>query len=142
MKQFLLLSASVFLISCSGRMHKSTDASLLNATWLVESVNNQELGIDPEKDGLEAPRLKIEVEEMKYSGNDGCNQFIGGLIKLDQNKLKFGIAAVTRKMCIEMAVPDLIHTSLPQVSSYELKGQILRLFNANGDEVMLLKMAI
>lgn len=140
MKQFLLLSTCIFLISCSGPKQKSTDQHLLLKTsWLVVSVNEQELSIDPEKDGLDIPRLEILVEEMKYSGSDGCNQFMGGLIELDENKLKFGIAAGTRRMCMEMAIPDLINSNLPLVNSYELNEEVLRLFDADGNEVMLLK---
>lgn len=143
MKQFLLLSTCVFLISCSGPKQKSTDQHLLlKASWLVVSVNEQELSIDPEKDGLEIPRLEILMEEMRYSGSDGCNQFMGGLIELDENTLKFGIAAGTRRMCMEMAIPDLINSSLPLVNSYEIKEDVLRLFKANGDELMLLKKAL
>lgn len=106
------------------------------------SVNEQELSIDPEKDGLEIPRLEILAEEMKYTGSDGCNQFMGGLTELDENKLKFGIAAGTRRMCMEMTIPDLINLSLPLVNSYEIKGDVLRLFETNGNELMLLKKAL
>jgi len=41
---------------------------------------------------------------MDYSGtaskqSDGCNNFMGGLVVLDDEHLKFGIAAGTRRMC-------------------------------------------
>ena len=90
----------------------------------------------PENDGIDIPRLEIVASEMKYTGSDGCNNFMGGLVVLDDEHLKFGIAAGTRKMCMEMKIPDQFNERLPLVNSYLIKKQVLYLLNADGEQVM------
>jgi heat shock protein HslJ len=72
-------------------------------------------------------------------GNDACNQYNGGIIELDDQTIRFGIAAGTRMMCMDMRIPDLFNASLPKVNTWEIKENKLKLFDANGKEVMVLK---
>ena len=137
MRLFLLISASLILLSCNVSTQKETDQRpLLNASWLLVSINGQDISIDPEKDGLKTPSLEISVNEMKYTGTDGCNQFMGSLTALDEEILKFGLSAGTRMMCMDMAIPDEFNKTLGLVFSYEIKDQTLHLLNENGEELM------
>jgi len=140
MRTLLLITASLFLISCKAPTKKETDQRpLLNASWLLVSINGQDISIDPEKDGIEIPSLEINVNEMKYSGTDGCNRMMGSLSELDEKVLKFGVAAGTRMMCMEMTIPDEFNKTLGLVFSYEIEDQTLLLLNENGVELMRFK---
>jgi heat shock protein HslJ len=140
MRLFLLISASLILFSCNASTQKQTDQRpLLNDSWMLVSINGQNISIDPEKDGIKTPSLEISVSEMKYTGTDGCNQYMGSLTELDEEVLKFGLAAGTRMMCLDMAIPDEFNKTLGLVFSYEIKDQTLSLLNENGEELMQLK---
>ena len=140
MRTLFLISVSLILISCNTPAQKETDQRpLLNDSWLLVSINGTVISIDSEKDGVETPGLEISVSEMKYTGTDGCNRMMGSLTELDEEVLKFGIAAGTRRMCMEMAIPDEFNRCLPLVNTYKIKDQTLHLFNENGEEILLLK---
>jgi heat shock protein HslJ len=140
MRLFSLISASLILFSCNASTQKQTDQRpLLNDSWMLVSINGQDIGIDPEKDGIKTPSLEISVSEMQYTGTDGCNQIMGSLTELDEEVLKFGLGAGTRMMCMEMAIPDEFNKTLGLVFSYEIKDQTLSLLNENGEELMKLK---
>jgi len=139
MKYLIIILAGVFLIACSGTASKqSNQAELLNDTWVLVSIGGEEIHIDPENDGIETPRLEIIASEMKYTGSDGCNNFMGVLVILDDEHLKFGIAAGTRRMCMEMKIPDQFNQSLTLVNSYKLTRQVLYLYSADGVQILQL----
>ena len=60
-------------------------------------------------------------------------------IELDESAIRFGIAAGTRMMCLDMKIPDLFNTTIPEVVSWRIKETRLQLYNAGGKEVMQLK---
>lgn len=140
MKQLTLAITLVLLISCNrdASRHKN-QTMLLNETWQLVSIQGEALNIDSEKDGLEFPNLAFDVVEMKYHGSDGCNRIFGGITELDEKHLKFGIGAGTRRMCLEMDIPDQFNKILSTVFFYKLKGQTLLLLNEDGDRVMVLE---
>ena len=139
MKYLIIILAGVFLIACSGTASKqSNQAEILNDTWVLVSIGGEEIHIDPENDGIETPRLEIIASEMKYTGSDGCNNFMGGLVVLDDEHLKFGIAAGTRRMCMEMKIPDQFNQSLTLVNSYKITRQVLHLYSADGVQILQL----
>ncbi len=136
-RHLIIILVSISLVACSGTASKQSDQpELLNDTWVLVSIGGEKIHIDPDKDGIEAPRLEIVASEMSYTGSDGCNNFMGGLVVLDEKHIKFGIAAGTRKMCMEMKIPDQFNQSLTLVDSYLIKKQVLHLFNADGMQVM------
>lgn len=111
----------------------------LHDIWIVSSLEGKE--IKPGTDGLlpELPRLEIRVDEMKYYGNDGCNNLTGGIIELDDSTLKFGVAAGTRKMCRNMQIPDQFNPILQEVASYKINNRKLFLYDIKGEELMQLQ---
>ena len=118
-------------------LQKREDPSFrLNDNWKVLWLKEENIPSAPE--GISPPRLEIRVGELRYMGNDGCNNFTGGIIELDETTIRFGIAAGTRMMCPEMHVPDLFNSTLPEVLSWEIKENMLHLFDAGGREVMRL----
>ena len=109
----------------------------ISASWTAIEINGEVL--QTKADGKVLPQLEINVGEMRYMGNDGCNNFNGGIIELDESIIRFGISAATRMMCMDMEIPDLFNTSLPEVLNWEIKENKLYLRDADGNEVMLLK---
>ena len=109
----------------------------INHIWVADLIQGESLELGT--DGITLPRMEINVGEMRYMGSDGCNNFNGGLIELDEHTIRFGIAAGTRMMCMNMKIPDLFNTTLPEVTSWKIKENRLHLFDADGKELMQLK---
>lgn len=119
-------------------LEKRQDLKLrINDIWVAIEIKGEIL--PSEEDSISFPQLEINVGEMRYMGNDACNNYNGGIIELDDQTIRFGIAAGTRMMCMDMKIPDLFNTSLPEVLTWEIQENKLQLFDANGKEVMLLK---
>lgn len=136
MRTFLFLFVLAFFVSCSGG--RKQDRKLqLNDIWVAEHIREEALV--ETKPGSTLPRLEINVGDMKYTGSDGCNNYNGGIIELDEHTIRFGIAAGTRMMCEDMKIPDLFNTTLPEVMNWEIQENNLYLFDADGKELMQLK---
>jgi len=120
-------------------LEKRQDLKLrINDIWVAIEIKGDSLLTDA--DSITLPQLEINVGDMRYMGNDGCNQYNGGIIELDDQIIRFGIAAGTRMMCMDMKIPDLFNASLPEVISWEIEENKLKLFDADGKEVMVLKL--
>ena len=119
-------------------LEKKEDIKLrINDTWVLVKLKEETL--QPAKEGISAPLLEINVGEMSYMGKDGCNNFTGGIIELDEQRIRFGVAAGTRMMCQEMRIPDLFNITIPEVAGWEIIEEKLRLSDADGRELMQLK---
>jgi heat shock protein HslJ len=110
----------------------------IQGAWSLLRIKENELPVLTE--GYATPRLEIRVGDMSYLGNDGCNNYMGGLMELDEQSIRFGVSAGTRMMCENMEVPDLFNASLSGIRTWEIKNERLHLFDAEGKEVMLLKL--
>jgi heat shock protein HslJ len=108
----------------------------INDIWVAIKIKGEPILAD--KEGISTPQLEIHVGEMRYMGTDGCNNYHGGIIELDEHTVRFGVTAMTRMMCEEMKIPDLFNTSIPEIMAWEIKENQLHLFDAEGKEVMLL----
>lgn len=118
-------------------LEKRQDLRLrINEIWIAIKIKGENLAAEG---GHSHPQLEINVGEMRYMGNDGCNQYNGGVIELDEQSIRFGIAAGTRMMCEDMRIPDLFNTSLPDVSSWVIEENQLKLFDRDGKELMVLR---
>lgn len=109
----------------------------INDIWEVTEING--LDLQAEVVDISQPRLEINVGEMRYMGNDGCNNYNGGIIELDDKGIRFGIAAGTRMMCMDMTIPDLFNSSLPEVRSWKRIENGLIFLDAHGKEIMKLR---
>lgn len=116
-------------------LEKREDMKLrINYSWELFKVN--EVIIEAGTGGISTPLLEINAGEMRYLGNDGCNNFTGGIIELDDQRIRFGIAAATRMMCQDMTVPDMFNASLPEITAWQIKENKLYLLSNEGKEVM------
>lgn len=139
MRYLLFTLITSILLSCSGgdKTDQQDRELKVNDSWIPIVINQESLLADT--DGLSLPTLEINVAEMLYSGSDGCNNFNGGIVELDKKIIRFGVAAGTRMMCMDMNIPDLFNRTLPEVMTWEIKKEKLHLFDADGNELMQLK---
>lgn len=113
------------------------DAKLrLNDIWALEGIQGEKLVL---ADGDRRPQLEIQLRDMRLMGNDGCNGFFASINHLDDEKITFGPIGSTRMLCHPMVLPDRFNQQLNNVSGYVLNGLKLRLFNAEGEELLLFR---
>jgi len=118
---------------------KKDERLVVNDIWVLETLNNKSVQWISSEGQPSPPQLEIKVGEMKYKGTDGCNNYMGGIIELNESAIRFGLAAGTRMMCQEMEIADLFNSTLPEVRSWETKNNQLHLFGEQGNELMQLK---
>ena len=111
----------------------------LNHSWVLLQI--KAVDVQAAAASTAAPRLEIHVGDMRYMGNDGCNNFTGGIIELVKHRIRFGVAAGTRMMCPDMSIPDLFNSTLPDVLSWEINDKMLHLFDVDREELMQFKKA-
>lgn len=69
----------------------------------VQSIPVYQGGV---KEGVYSHGVEISFDGDGYSGTAGCNNFFGDMETLADGRVKFGIAAMTRKMCIDNEVME------------------------------------
>ncbi len=151
MKPLLVIISAVIMISCGVSKQENTNPQvyldnstldqklLLQDNWVVESIRGKRLNDNPNILPEKLPQIDIDVMEMKYSGNDGCNNFFGAIIDLDASVIRFGVGAGTRMACEHMEIPQLFNQALPSVAFYSLEKLTLTLIDEQGEELIELK---
>lgn len=116
-------------------LKKEADPKLrLNDIWVCSTLLGKEVT------SSEKPiTLEIHLKDRRIMGNDGCNNFNGGIETVGQDILKLGPVMGTRMMCQEMEMPDNFNMALYKVEKYEIKDMTLYLYCEEGNELMTLK---
>jgi uncharacterized lipoprotein YbaY/heat shock protein HslJ len=113
---------------------RHSQAALENTYWKLTRLGSQpaELGA-----GGRDVFLTLVPEGRRIRGFSGCNQFLGGY-QLDGQRLTFRQMARTQMACVEgMEQEDTFLKALEATASWEIRGEHLELYNAQG--VMLLR---
>ena len=100
----------------------------LNDIWAVTRVG--ELTID--KSTLQIPQLEISIKSMQIMGNDGCNNFRGSIEILNESMMKFGPIMSTKKLCLDMTIPNAFNANISDVRSFKRESLKLTLFDKDG----------
>jgi heat shock protein HslJ len=82
------------------------------------------------------PRLEINTAEMKFFGNDGCNDYFGGIRELTESKISLGNIGTTRKMCPDMEMPGRYQNAISKIEAYAFDKQYLILSDSAGNELL------
>ncbi|MCA0133318.1 META domain-containing protein [Winogradskyella alexanderae] len=83
------------------------------------------------------PRIEFNTTDMKFYGNDGCNEYFGTISKLSEEKITLGNVGSTRKMCPEMEFPQRYINALKNIDNYKFTDDnILVFFNKDEEEVL------
>lgn len=116
-------------------LEKKQDPKLaIHDIWAATHINGEAIS-----NTSDTPTLDINTTEMRISGTNGCNNYSGPIDTLNANTFELGAVASTRKMCMDMAVPDRFDKAMGTVSSYKKEGLTLSLLNADGIEVLRFK---
>lgn len=99
--------------------------------WTLATLNG-----NPLNRMVTLPTLRLDLTEMRVSGNDGCNDYTGEIKAITDTRLTFGTIGATRKMCRDMQVPDAYTRALNQVVSYRMQDDLLVLQNETGEEIL------
>ncbi|WP_340114632.1 META domain-containing protein [Maribellus mangrovi] len=114
---------------------KGTEAKiLLNDIWVAEVVEGEAIN-----DEGKAPRLEINSTELTVSGTDGCNNISGKISTLTNSELVFGMLVGTKKMCMDMNIPDKFNKLIPQVRGYKITNMKLSLSDEQGEVLIIMK---
>jgi len=114
---------------------KGTEAKiLLNDIWVAEVVDGTAVA-----DQGKAPRLEINSSTLEVMGTDGCNSLSGKISVLSNTELVFAPLAVTRKMCLDMTIPDKFNEAILKVRSYKISNLKLTLLDEQGKVLVVLK---
>ena len=134
MKLFAALLMTALLVGCGSSDMKDGDITLSSHDWSVTQIGAMDVTDVPDAN---RPLLKFDAETYKASGVAGCNNFSCNYkIAEKENILTFGLMAITKMACEHGKVESAFTKALEHVSSMELKGDRLILFDASGVEVL------
>ena len=111
----------------------------LHDIWVLKKINGKEIPGDrfPEKG---PPSFEFFVEENKVSGHAGCNNFNGGFYRTGIDILHFGQFAMTRMMCPDMELEDIIAKSVAgQPMKYKIRDMNLILTGYDDTKLEFIK---
>ncbi len=116
-------------------LEKKQDPKMaLNDIWTVTKINNSAIGKT-----RQIPSLEINISKMQVSGTDGCNNFTGDIKNITARNIEFGPIASTRKMCMDMTIPNAFNKALNASVSYKKEALSLTFFDTEGNETLTLK---
>ncbi|MFW5444511.1 MAG: META domain-containing protein [Methylococcaceae bacterium] len=78
-------------------MAKQDEKLRLHDIWVLETISSKQLNL---KGSQKRPRLEMNLQKMRVSGNDSCNNFFGTIEHIDQNTIVFSSIAVTRNFAL------------------------------------------
>lgn len=135
------------MISCGSQKdiveENKAPGSLLNNVWQLTSIDQRPIG-----ETQKIPQIEFQLEENRFSGNDGCNQVSGSIEDVNNKRIKFGPMMGTKMACIDMSVPDKFVIAMASVRSYGIivasisgvgtqkPSKYLELFNAEDKMVL------
>lgn len=104
---------------------------LLQGNWIVARLNEQPLNRK-----VVVPTLSLQLDNMQFSGNDGCNSYMTNISKLTTTEIQIGNIASTRKACIKDNVSDAYYKALTNIHSYQVDTQKLQFLDKDGNSLV------
>ncbi|MDO6760147.1 DUF4377 domain-containing protein [Tamlana sp. 2_MG-2023] len=104
----------------------------LHDIWAATHINGNTI----DNSQTEVPNLEINITKMMIFGTDGCNSYSGSIKTLTENTIDFGPIIMTRKMCMNMEVPDAYTKAISNAISYKREGLTLYFYDANNNETL------
>lgn len=104
---------------------------ILNDIWVAKRIYQNSTN-----DMETLPQMEINLAKMKVLGNNGCNNFNGGIDLITASDIHFGNMASTRKMCVNMEIPNLFDKAMYASTTYKLDGTTLTFFDKKNKETV------
>lgn len=118
-------------------LEKIQDPKLaIHDIWVTTHINGEEI-----TDKTNLPTLEINTTKMQAFGTNGCNNYTGQIKNITSEAIEFGAIASTRKMCMDMTIPDSFDKAFNNISTYKKEDLNLSFYNEAGDEVLRFKKA-
>lgn len=103
----------------------------IEGNWTATSISGQEI-----MDILAIPTLSIDLQKMQVSGMNGCNNYTGEITRVTESILELGAIASTKKMCLDMSIPDSYDQALNSIVTYKLMNGELVFMDKDGARVL------
>ncbi|MGB0851321.1 MAG: META domain-containing protein [Bacteroidia bacterium] len=131
-----LLALSACTMNKDTTENENNSINKINDIWVLTELNGNSFDNTSMR---KHPTLEVHIAENRVVGNDGCNNFFGGLEKLTEDELKIGMLAGTKMMCPNIQLSNAFTTALQSTTSYKIEEMQLHLYDADGEEIVILK---
>ena len=129
----VVFATIIFAVACSSSKKVSKSATALaQNNWQLYSIGTSQASAS---EGGKMPSLSFDAQNMKVSGNAGCNNFTG-TFKVDKEKLSFGDVASTKMACPDMVTEGNFLSALSKTATFSMYQEKLVLKDANGTQLM------
>lgn len=117
-------------------LEKNPDSRFeLNGKWEAISILNEPINLSDVEEGGKIPALEFMIEEMKFAGNDGCNNIFGPIDELGNETIEFGLVGSTMMFCAE-DLDKNYKQEFDKVKRYKIEGNQLILLDSEGAELL------
>ena len=124
----LILSAAVlvFCLNACGNAKKNS-AQLADKYWKLTELNGA-----PVEEGQSAkePHIILDNQNLRLSGNAGCNVITGAYQLTKPGKITFLPIAATQMMCLNMEIENQFLKIFESVEGYTINGDVLTFVDA------------
>jgi len=104
---------------------------ILNDIWVPNRIYQ-----NPINNKKTFPQMEINLSKMQVFGNNGCNNFNGKIKHITSSNIQFGNFASTRKMCLDMSIPDLFDKAMNASASYKIENTVLTFYDRENNETI------
>lgn len=119
-------------------LEKKEDSRLqINNVWILEKIKEEKVLLDKKNTRNKIPQIEFDLAAKQVKGNDGCNNFFGGIKNISPEILELTPLASTKMACLETDIPDKFNAALALVSNYKIENSTL-IFLDTRDEVLLI----
>lgn len=126
-----VLFLTVFLISCESKtsaLPSQGNKDITGKTWKLIELNGKPIVLKSQKNN---PYFKLNMADMRYEGNAGCNGLGGTFeIKPDIMRIKFNQGISTMMACEDLDIENQFTKALLTADNYSISGNTLTLNKA------------
>jgi len=103
----------------------------LKDNWVLASMNG-----GPLNKMVVLPTLNFDLNEMRISGNGGCNLYSAEIEGLTSKKIQIKQGLATLKACINENIEDEYNKILSETEAYKVKDEVLSFYDKSGKEIL------
>lgn len=123
-----LLFFALFLTCCTNKPSAQNSGDITGKTWKLIEINGQPIQL---KNPKATPYFKLNMADMRYVGNGGCNG-VGGTFEIKQDimRIKFNQGMSTMIACDDLATEKAFVDAILAADNYSVNGNTLTLNKA------------
>lgn len=121
-------------------LEKNIDKRMrINDIWALTAIDSDQTPVKSIVATQKHPVLEINISDMKFYGNDGCNSIQGSIKKLHESALEFSEISSTRMACPNMQLPLHFLQALENTKSFKIQELELTLYSKENKELLRFK---